>query len=68
MAQKKLQSQCSNIKQGYRNVKVIKKGSKKIYKASVAKGGILSLIIKIPASKFAQKVRDMFFQRVNERR
>ncbi len=68
MVRKKLQHQCSSTKQGYRNVKVFKKGNKKVYKASVAKGGLLSLIIKIPISKFAQKVRDMFFQRVSERK
>ena len=68
MTLKKSQSQCSSTRQGYRNVKVTKKGNKKIYKASVAKGGILSLIIKIPASKVARKVRDMFFQRISEKK
>ena len=66
MSQKKSQKQCSSTKQEYRSVEVSKIGRKKVYKTAVNKGGIMSLIIKIPASKITQKVRDMFFQRVSE--
>ena len=68
MSLKKSQQQCSNTRKRYKNVGVKKKGRKKIYEASMIKGGLLRLIITTPASKLAQKVRDMFFQRMNEKK
>ncbi len=60
MTQKMLRKQCSNTSKEFRTIRVKREKDKRTYIASKA-GSEISLKMKVPPSKFAQKIRDVFF-------
>ena len=60
MTQKILPKQCSNISREFRPITVKRSTKTRTYTASKA-GSEISLKMKVPPSKFAQKMRDLFY-------
>lgn len=61
MNQKKPQKSCSATSREFNPVTTKRYGNKRIYETADKNGGVLTLIIKKPISKLAQKIRDMLF-------
>jgi len=61
MNRKTLPKPCLDTNKEFRPVKVRKHGNKKVYEVNDKDGGILKLIVNLPTSKLAQKIRDMLF-------
>ena len=60
MTRKILQKQCSNTSREFRPITVKRTSSTRTYTTN-RKGGEMSLKMKVPPSKFAQKIRNIFF-------
>ena len=60
MIQKMSLEQCSNTSREFRTITVKRTRKSRTY-TSNKKGGEISLKMKVPPSKFAQKIRDLFF-------
>ena len=67
MTQKQLQKQCSDTSKEFKSEMVKRKGDKRIYQATDKNGGMIKLIIKIPASKLAQRIRSMLFKKIKRK-
>ena len=60
MTRKILPKQCSDTSREFRSIEVKRNSNTRTYTASKA-GSEISLKMKVPPSKFAQKMRDIFF-------
>ena len=60
MTRKMSQKQCSSTSKEFRPITIKREKDTRTY-TSNKKGGEISLKMKVPPSKFAQKIRDLFY-------
>ncbi len=60
MTRKILPKQCSDTSKEFRPITIKRNSNTRTY-TSNRKGGEISLKMKVPPSKFAQKIRDVFY-------